>query len=100
MTMWEQNLVNSLPFLVSLGGIATDYFTSMVGLGLGLYESQPLYSPAFALMIFWGALVFLSLALPRGRVWGAAKNVLASVTFLGPVNNTLVIFRVFPGLRI
>jgi hypothetical protein len=50
-----------------------------------------------ALAIFWSAIVFLYLTLPRGKKWDAAIWVLASWSFLGAVNNTLVILGVFGG---
>jgi len=91
---------NILPFLISLAGISADFITTRIGLGLGFYETHPFYQPAYALLIFWGALILLTLTLPKGKVWGMSKNVLASAAFLGAVNNTLVILGFFPGLRI
>ena len=43
----------ALPFFVSLIGVLADYFTTMVGLKLGFYETHQQYHPAYALIIFW-----------------------------------------------
>jgi len=67
---------------------------------MGFYETHLAYNPVTALAIFWSAIVALYLALPRGKKWDAAILVLASWSFLGIVNNTLVIFGVFSGLVI
>jgi len=88
------------PFMLSLGGVSLDYVTTTIGLGLGLCEMHPAYHPLKALLIFWGAIVLLSLLLPRGRIWRVSINSLASASYLGVVNNTLVIMGVFPGLQI
>ena len=89
-----------LPFLISLAGIIADYLTTRIGLNLGFYETHLQYQPTYALIIFWSALTLLTLTLPKDKFWGMMKNALASVTFLGFINNTLVIFGIFSGLRI
>ena len=89
-----------LPFLISLAGIIADHMTTLTGLSLGLYETHPQYHPALALIIFWAALTVLTLTLPKKRIWEMSKSVLASASFLGAVNNTLVILGVFQGLVI
>ena len=89
-----------LPFLISLIGVMTDYFTTCVGLNLGFCEIHPQYHPALALAIFWGASALLTFALPKRKVWNLSRNIIASASFLGAVNNTLVILRVFSGLTI
>ena len=86
------------PFLISLAGIVADYLTTRIGLGLGFYETHTQYHPILALTIFWGALTLLTLTLPKGKTWKITKNLLASISFLGFVNNTLVILGIFPGL--
>ena len=91
---------NVLPFLISLSGIIADYITTRIGLGLGFYETHLQYHPAYALIIFWGALALLTFTLPKSKFWGTTKYVIASASFLGAVNNTLVIFGFFSGLRI
>ena len=89
-----------LPFLISLGGVISDYITTTIGLGLGFYELHPNYHPFWALSIFWSAVLILTLALPKGKTWYLSLNGLASVSFLGAINNTLVILGVFSGLKI
>lgn len=98
--MLKYAIGNFLPFLISLAGIIADNVTTRIGLSLGFYETHPLYQPFYALLIFWGVLSLLTLALPKGKVWGISKNAVASAAFLGSVNNTLVIFGIFSGLRI
>ena len=100
MLMMKYDLSNIQPFLISLVGIVADYITTRIGLGMGFYETHLQYQPIYALMVFWGALTVLTIALPRGKNWMTAKNMLASAAFLGSVNNTLVIMGIFQGLRI
>lgn len=97
---WEYDLNRILPFLISLIGVITDYFTTSIGLNLGFYETHPKYHPALALAIFWSASTLLTLALPKKKIWEMSKNILASASFLGAVNDTLVILRVSSGLII
>lgn len=89
-----------IPFLISLAGVIADYFTTSIGLGLGFHETHTQYHPALAIVIFWSALTLLTLTLPEGRTWRIGKNILASTSFLGFINNTLVILGVFSGLVI
>ena len=88
------------PYLISLVGVVSDYLTTTIGLGRGFYETNASYNPFFALTIFWGCLAVFTLALPKTRIWSISKNMLASISFLGAVNNTLVILNVFSGLKI
>ncbi|RLG08919.1 MAG: hypothetical protein DRN64_04525 [Thaumarchaeota archaeon] len=89
-----------LPFLLSLGGVASDYVTTVIGLGLGFYETHPAYHPLKALLIFWGALTILTLLLPKGRLWTMSINGVALASYLGTINNTLVILGLFQGLNL
>lgn len=84
-------------FPLALLGVVCDWITTQVGLGMGFYETHLAYHPVTALAIFWSAIVFLYLTLPRGKKWDAAIWALASWSFLGAVNNTLVILGVFSG---
>lgn len=88
------------PFLISLCGVIADYITTSTGLNLGFYETHPQYHPVLALLIFWGAVTILTIALPKKGVWWLSINGLASVSYLGAINNTLVILGIFSGLRI
>jgi hypothetical protein len=84
-------------FPLALLGVVCDWITTQIGLGMGFYETHLAYNPVTSLAIFWGAIVVLYLALPRGKKWDAAILVMASCSFLGAVNNTLVILGVFGG---
>jgi len=89
-----------LPFLLALGGGVSDYVTTTIALTMctGLYETHPQYSPVWALLIFWGAIAVLTLALPKEKPWTLSINALALASYIGAVNNTLVILGLFPGL--
>ena len=89
-----------MPFIIALIGIVADYLTTSIGLSLGFYETHPQYHPVIALAIFWIVLSLLTLALPNKKEWIICKNLIASASFLGSVNNTLVMLRIFPGLVI
>ena len=88
------------PFLVSLLGVVLDYLTTCIGLSRGFYETHLQYSPVLALMIFWGALSILFLALPKEASWKNSILFIASWSFLGVVNNSLVLLGIFKGLVI
>lgn len=85
---------------IALLGVVSDWITTQAGLGMGYYETHLSYSPFFAIAIFWYAMVFLLMAMPRGRKWDAAICFLASWSFLGALNNALVMMGVFSGLVI
>lgn len=87
-----------LPFLLTLGGVFSDYITTNMGLGLGYYESQPNYNPLLALVVFWGITAVLVLLLPEERPWRMSINTLMLSSYLGAVNNALVILGIFPGI--
>ena len=90
------------PFLIALGGVLSDYATTTYALNYctGLYETHPQYSPAWALLIFWGAIAILTLALPKKKLWNLSINSLALTSYIGAINNILVILGIFPGLTI
>ena len=90
------------PFLIALGGVLSDYATTTYALNFctGLYETHPQYSPIWALLIFWGAIAVLTLTLPKKKPWNISINGIASASFIGAVNNLLVILGVFSGLVI
>jgi len=81
----------SLPFILSLGGVLLDYLTTTIGLGLGFYETHSAYHPLKALLVFWGVIAVLTLLLPRERSWKMGINGIALASYIGAVNNTLVI---------
>jgi hypothetical protein len=85
---------------IALLGVVSDWVTTQVGLGMGYYETHLMYSPIIALAIFWTAIIVLSAVLPKGKQWSYAICFIAFWSFLGAVNNTLVIMSVFNGLVI
>jgi len=87
-------------FVISLMGVAADYVSTCLGLGRGFYETHLQYHPLLALAIFWVAVAVLALSLPRGRWWEGSIRFIAAWSFLGAVNNTLVILGIFGGLII
>ena len=86
------------PFILALGGIISDYISTTIGLGLGFHETNPQYHPLWALLYFWGALTVLTLTLPKSKNWKFIIYVLALTTYIGLINNILVILGVFPGI--
>jgi len=90
------------PFLIALVGVLSDYATTTYALNFctGLYETHPQYSPLWALLIFWGAIAVLTLTLPKGKLWNMSINGLALASFIGAVNNFLVILGLFSGITI
>ncbi len=89
-----------LPFLLALGGVLSDYATTTIGLSMGFHETHPQYHPAWALLVFWGAIALLTLALPEDQQRNLSTNGLALASYIGTVNNTLVILGLFSGLPI
>jgi len=91
-----------MPFLLALGGVLSDYATTVMGLStnLGFREVNLQYDPLWALLVFWGAITIWMLTLPTGKLRGLATNGLALVSFLGAVNNALVIGGLSSGLPI
>jgi len=88
------------PFLIALGGVLSDYATTTYALNFctGLYETHPQYSPLWALFIFWGAIAILTLTLPKKKPWNLSINSLALASYMGAINNILVILGLFPGI--
>ena len=85
------NLKDLMPFILSLGGVLSDYATTSVGLSLGFRETHPQYSPIYALIIFWGCLAILHLTLPKSWIWRLNMHILALASYLGAINNLLVL---------
>ena len=88
------------PFLLVLGGIILDFATTTIGLTLfsGMYEIFPRYNPFWALTIFWISLTILTISLPRNKNWRLCINGIASISYIGALNNIFVLFGLFPGL--
>jgi hypothetical protein len=82
---------------IALLGVISDWVTTQVGLNMGYYETHLMYHPVLALAIIWTEIIFLSMVLPKGGRWDYAIYFLASWSFIGAVNNTLVITGIFNG---
>ncbi|MEM2130276.1 MAG: hypothetical protein QXZ70_06730 [Candidatus Bathyarchaeia archaeon] len=91
-----------LPFLLALGGVITDFATTTIALNFctGLYETHPNYNPIYALTIFWTAIAALTLTLPKNKPWTLSINGIALASYIGTINNTLVILGLCYGLVI
>ena len=87
-----------LPFIISFIGVISDLFTTNVGLKIGLHEAHHLYNPVFAIAIFWGCIAILNLLLSDRRALTFSTYAVAFYSFLGMINNILVISGIFPGL--
>lgn len=92
---------NYFPFIISVTGCLLDWISTQVGLFLGYVETHLTYSLINALF-FW---VFICFALEMGyRIVGMpgwflnVAILISTVSFIGFVNNTLVIIGVFGGL--
>ncbi len=79
------------PFLLALGGVISDYATTLVGLNMGFCETNSQYHPARALLVFWAALTLVSLALPQSRFRRIAAYGVVLGSYLGTANNSLLI---------
>lgn len=86
-----------LPFFLTLGGIIADYVSTTIGLGMGLCEINTQYNPLWALLVYWGAIMILYLTCYQKKLWTVGANAVALTSYLGFINNTLSILRVFPG---
>jgi len=89
-----------LPFLLALGGIILDYISTTIGLSMGLYETNPQYHPVWALLYFWGIMTVFTLLISKKKVRMVSLYGLAITSYLGIVNNALVILGMFPGIQI
>ncbi|MBM3292151.1 hypothetical protein FJY84_05685 [Candidatus Bathyarchaeota archaeon] len=87
-------------FIVSIAGVILDFFTTVVGLSQGYVETHANYSLFNAFVIFAGANLILSLTLPKSKNWKIGALFISSWSFLGAINNTLVIMGLFSGLII
>lgn len=87
-----------LPYLIAFLGIFLDWTTTQIGLSRGFYETHLAYTPANASIIFLAALITLEVLLrdfPHKRPY---QGIMACLSLLGAVNNTLVLLGVFTGL--
>ena len=89
-----------LPFILTLGGVISDYITTNIGLHIGLYETNSRYNPVWSLFVFWGAITILTLVLPKEKSWKIGVNGIALASYMGAINNILLIIGVLVGLVI
>lgn len=82
------------PYLTTLTGILLDYLTTTIGLNMGFQETNLLYHPATALLIFWGTLTLINKTIPQKNIITITQTLLTVTTFLAPLNNTLLITRI------
>ncbi len=88
------------PFVLSSLGSVGDFVTTSLGLSRGFVETHASYNPIYSIMIFWGAIIILQLTLPREKAWSKSIILVSSLSFLGLVNNSLVLLGVFSGIHI
>ena len=87
------------PFAIVMTGILLDYLSTLIGVSLGLRELHPNYHPVWAGVIFSMALTLISFTLPRDR-WGRRCILgIASCSYLGAINNALVLLGIFSGFH-
>jgi hypothetical protein len=87
-------------YALSFVGVIADYMTTQIGLARGFVETHPLYNSFYSLAIFWMACTILALTLPKERRWGQAILFISGWSFLGAINNLLVLSGIFGGLVI
>ena len=87
----------SLPFLKVFGGVISDYVTTAIGLGMGFCEMNPKYNPVFSLLVFCVATAILTLTVPREKPWNLCLKGIAIASYLGAINNALVILGLMSG---
>jgi len=88
------------PFLVSVVGCLADYASTVKGLSLGFIETHVQYSPLAALTIFSVANLVLARYVPSKGLFKVVRYAVALSSFLGAVNNSLVMLGLFNGLVI
>ena len=92
-------MIKLVPFILSLAGVLSDCVTTAIGLDMGFYEMHPSYHPLNALMVFWGAIAALTMLLREDRLKTTIIDGISLMSYLGVINNTLVILGIFSGLN-
>ena len=87
-----------IPYLLVVLGVVFDWTTTQIGLSRGFYETHSVYTPLNAFAIFMAALIFLDLLLGDFPFKRQYQSVIACMSFLGAINNILVLLGVFGGL--
>lgn len=88
------------PFIVPLLGSLGDYVTTNIGLMRGFIETHPYYNPFLSIILSWGIVLILLITLPKGKWWYRSILLISSFSFLGFINNSLVLLGLFNGLVI
>ena len=91
--MW--GLTNILPYIISTLGVATDFGSTQLGLLRGFQETNILYSPIHALIVFWTVLTVATLAMPRGTLRRTLVFAIICMSFIGLFNNIFVMAGIF-----
>jgi len=82
-------------------GCIADYVTTQIGTQLcGLIETHPQYNPLIALAIFTCSIAVLDLTLPKRTRWNIAILTFSTLSWLGAINNILVLLGIFNGLNL
>ena len=84
-------------FLQVFGGVMSDYLTTIVGLGMGFSESNPAYNPVVSLLVFFAVTAILTLTVPRKRPWNLSFYAIGVASYLGAINNVLVMSGLLSG---
>ena len=87
-----------IPLGVATSGIILDYLTTSVGLQCGLSEANPAYHPLWAVLVFFSLITLLTVLSRSQRDMKWSIIGFASLSYLGAINNTLVLLGLFPGL--
>jgi hypothetical protein len=87
-----------IPLGVASSGIILDYVTTSVGLQCGLSEANPAYHPLWAVIVFFSLITLLTVLFRRQRHLKWSIIGFASLSYLGAINNALVLLGLFPGL--
>ena len=87
-----------IPFLLAFGGVVSDYLSTRLGLRLGFVETHLHYHPIHGLTFFLSLIAVLTLLLPRRRRFKLIPLSVAFISYLGIINNALVIVGWFPGI--
>jgi hypothetical protein len=91
--MW--GLEKIFPYTFATLGVATDFASTQLGLIRGFRETNILYSPIPALIVFWTILTVASLALPRGTLRRIFVFAIVCLSFVGLFNNIFVMAGIF-----
>jgi hypothetical protein len=86
-----------IPFGVASIGIISDYLTTSIGLQCGFSEANPAYHPLWAVLVFFSLIALLTLFSRRQRHTKWTVIGFASLSYIGAINNTLVLLGLFPG---